>query len=218
MELIISLIILIFSAIIHEVAHGFVADKLGDPTARLLGRLTLNPKSHIDPIGSIFLPLILIIQSFYTGTGLIFGWAKPIPIDPFNLKEGKKDIALVALSGPLVNIVIALISSIIIRLISAVTIVNPTLGLILMILIFFLKLVIYLNLLLAVFNLLPIPPLDGSKVFAQFLPEDKANAYLSIGQFGIFILFFLLMFPIGNFSLGSLLFQLINFSQSLLLP
>src|SRR5438128_2259081 len=102
--IIISLIILIFSAILHEIAHGYVADKLGDPTPRLAKRLTLNPKSHIDPIFSILLPLVLYI----TPPHVIFGGAKPVPIDPFNLKEGRKDVALVSLAGPLTNILIAI--------------------------------------------------------------------------------------------------------------
>ncbi|MBI2036174.1 site-2 protease family protein, partial [Candidatus Microgenomates bacterium] len=97
MELIIGLIILIYSAILHEVAHGFVAERLGDPTARLMGRLTLNPKPHIDPMMSIALPLILILS----GSPIIFGAAKPVPVDPFNLKEGRKDMSIVALAGPL---------------------------------------------------------------------------------------------------------------------
>src|SRR3989344_4757596 len=108
------LVILIFSAIFHEVAHGFVAEKLGDPTARLAGRLTLNPRKHIDPYMSIFLPLLLIIS----GSPVIFGAAKPVPVDPFNLKEGRKDIALVSLSGPLTNIFIAIVASLLIKTIT----------------------------------------------------------------------------------------------------
>ena len=95
MDLILSLIIILFSAILHEIAHGYVAERFGDPTARLMGRLTLNPRKHIDPIMSILLPLVLILS----GSPVIFGAAKPVPIDPFNLKEGRKDVALVSLSG-----------------------------------------------------------------------------------------------------------------------
>src|SRR3990167_7993834 len=112
MELIITLIVLIFSAILHEVAHGYVADRLGDPTARLSGRLTLNPKSHIDPFMSILLPLMLIIS----GSPIIFGGAKPVPVDPFNLRDGRKDIALVSLAGPLTNVLIALLAAILIHI------------------------------------------------------------------------------------------------------
>jgi Zn-dependent protease len=206
----IAVIILIFSAILHEVAHGYVADRLGDPTARLLGRLTLNPAKHIDPVMSIFLPFILILS----GSPVIFGAAKPVPIDPFNLKEGRKDIAMVSLAGPITNILIAIIFSIICRIIfpglSLFEITNSTiLGSIL-------GNVVYINLLLAIFNLIPIPPLDGSKVFSLFLPEDMANTYLSLSSIGFFIIFFLLLFPIGGFSLGQLIFTLLTFAEKLL--
>ncbi len=210
MEMIIALIILIFSAILHEVAHGLVADRLGDPTARLMGRLTLNPKSHIDPMMSIALPLLLLLS----GSPVIFGAAKPVPVDPFNLKDGRKDMALVALAGPLTNILLAIFASLLIRSFLSI---SPS---------FFLSSFLYpllsvivtLNLLLAIFNLLPIPPLDGSKVFSLILPEAEANAYLALGSIGMFILFFLLLFPIGGLSLGSLIFSLLSFSQNLLLP
>lgn len=203
MELILTLAILLFSAILHEVAHGYVADRFGDPTARLAGRLTLNPKSHIDPFMSILLPLLLV----FSGSPIIFGAAKPVPVDPFNFKEGRKDMALVALAGPLTNILLAISASLLLRLPFLPSIFYDLFST-----------VVTLNLLLAIFNLLPIPPLDGSKVAALLLPEDKANAYLSLGQFGILILFFLLLFPIGGFSLGRFIFQLLSFSKNLLLP
>lgn len=213
-EAIISLVILIFSAILHEIAHGFVADRFGDPTPRLSGRLTLNPKSHIDPVMSIFLPLVLLLS----GSPVIFGAAKPVPIDPFNLREGRKDVALVALAGPLTNVLLAILASAFIRILTIPAIENAIPMFFLSILHFFFLLVVQLNLLLAIFNLLPIPPLDGSKVFALLLPEKEANIYLALGQFGMFILLFLLLFPIGGFSLGSLVFTLLRFAQSLLLP
>lgn len=206
---VISIAILVYSAILHEIAHGFVADRLGDPTARLMGRLTLNPKSHIDPILSILLPLLLYIS----GSPILFGGAKPVPVDPFNLKEGRKDMALVALSGPLTNIILAIIASLVLRLLlllpqlTGIEIIG-----------FLVLTTVKLNLLLAIFNLLPIPPLDGSKVFSLLLPEEAANSYLSLGSFGIFILFMLLMFPIGGFSLGIFISELINFFLNLLLP
>src|SRR6266481_5219101 len=109
--IIISLIILIFSAILHEIAHGYVADRLGDPTARLSDRLTLNPLPHIDPIMTILLPVVLILS----GSPIIFGGAKPVPIDPFNLKDGKKDVALVSLAGPLTNLLIAVIAAVLLH-------------------------------------------------------------------------------------------------------
>jgi len=197
----ISLVILIYSAILHEIAHGFVAERFGDPTARLAGRLTLNPKKHIDPFMSILLPLLLILS----GSPVIFGAAKPVPIDPFNLKEGRKDVALVALSGPLTNLIIAILGSFLIKL-----------GGLPSILYLILSSVVTLNLLLAIFNLLPIPPLDGSKIFALLLPERQASVFLSLGSIGFFIIFFLLLFPVGKFSLGSVIFTLVRFSENLL--
>ena len=214
MEILIGLAILIFSAILHEVSHGFVADKLGDPTARLMGRLTLNPKSHIDPMMSIALPLLLILS----GSPVIFGAAKPVPVDPFNLKEGRKDMALVALSGPLTNIILAIIAALLLRLFNLVSFENISTFFILNTVYFILHTIVAYNLLLAIFNLLPIPPLDGSKVFALLLPEKEANAYLSLGSIGMFILFFLLLFPIGGFSLGSFVFNLLTLGKNLLLP
>ena len=195
---IIALIILIYSAILHEVAHGYVAEKLGDPTARLMGRLTLNPIPHIDPWMSIALPLLLILS----GSPVIFGAAKPVPIDPFNLREGRKDIAIVSLAGPLANISIAIIAAVLFRILN----------------IDILKIIVTLNLLLAIFNLLPIPPLDGSKIFALLLPEKDANAYLSLSTIGMFIIFFLLLVPVGGFSLGQFIFNLLTYAQNLLLP
>lgn len=208
MEAIILLIVLIFSAILHEVAHGYVADKLGDPTARLMGRLTLNPQKHIDPVMSILLPLLLILSN----SPVVFGAAKPVPIDPFNLKEGRKDVAIVSLAGPLTNIIIAVLAAVMIKLL------NLQPSQLLLALSPILVLIVKLNLLLAIFNLLPIPPLDGSKIFALLMPEKDANTYLSLSSIGFFIIFFLLLFPIGGFSLGQFIFNLLNFAQNLLLP
>ena len=204
----ITIAILVFSAILHEVSHGYVAERFGDPTARLAGRLTLNPKNHIDPLMSILLPLMLILS----GSPVIFGAAKPVPIDPFNLKEGRKDIALVAIAGPITNIILAVIASIIVRLIATL---SPTSVLFDFLYLFFLT-VVQINLLLAIFNLLPIPPLDGSKVFSLLLPKDMAYAYLSLSSIGFFIIFILLFFPIGGFSLGNFISTLLTFSQKLL--
>jgi len=207
--------ILIYSAILHEIAHGLVADRLGDPTARLLGRITLDPRPHIDPVLSIFAPLLLIL----VGSPIIFGGAKPVPVDPFNLKEGRKDLALVSLAGPMTNILLAISASIFFAILPTTFNLQTTVFDILQgqIMVtsfvdafgFLLAIIVYINLLLALFNLLPIPPLDGSKIFSLILPEKEAQAYLSLGSIGIFILFLLLMFPIGGFSIGRFLFSLI---------
>ena len=199
------LVALVMSAIVHEVAHGYVADRLGDPTARLRGRLTLNPIPHIDPIFTILMPLAI----FFASQGsFIFGGAKPVPVDPFNLRDGRRDLSLVALAGPATNILIAVLSA------SLIHILLPLgLGVDLF---HMLRAIVGINLLLAIFNLIPIPPLDGSKVFSLFLSEKQAASYLSIGSMGIFILFFLLMFPIGGFSLGGIIFNLLEYSMRLL--
>lgn len=206
--IIITLVVLIFSAILHEIAHGLVADRLGDPTARLLGRLTLDPRPHIDPIMSILLPLLLIIS----GSPIIFGGAKPVPVDPFNLKDGRKDLALVSLAGPVTNVCLAIIGAIIfhaiVNLVGTIAISDG-----LFFLLRVLRTIISINILLAVFNLLPIPPLDGSKIFSLLLPDKTAAAYLSIGSLGVTLLLFLLFLPTG---LSTLIGVLYNFGLSLL--
>lgn len=194
------LVVLVYSAILHEVAHGYVAERLGDPTARLKGRLTLNPVSHIDPIYTILMPIITYISS---GGTVIFGGAKPVPVDPFNLRDGRKDLALVSLAGPLTNILLAVAATLLLKAVFLTNFVE-VFGFIAIVL----KIIIQVNVLLAIFNLLPIPPLDGSKIFSLILPDREAAAFLSLGSIGIFILFFLLAFPIGGFSLGSLISHL----------
>lgn len=208
----ISLLILVYSAIFHEIAHGLVAERLGDPTARIMGRLTLNPKSHIDPIMSIALPLLLIIS----GSPVVFGAAKPVPVDPFNLRDGRKDLALVSLAGPATNILIAIVFAVVIKIVLVTSVLS---GLPPDTAIFILKIlvtVVHLNLLLAIFNIIPLPPLDGSKIFSLLLPEREAAVYLSFGSIGFFIIFFLLVFPIGGFSLNNFIGSLLMFSERLL--
>lgn len=204
--ILIGLPILLFSAILHEVAHGLVADRLGDPTARLSGRLTLNPLPHIDPFMTILLPLLLI----FSGSHIIFGGAKPVPIDPFNLKDGKKDVALVALAGPATNLIIAVIGAL---LLHGLSFTNFSFS---AFVVYFLQIVISLNIYLAIFNFLPIPPLDGSKVFALILPDEMSNVYLSLGNIGIIILFLLLSFPLGGFYLPDFMQHLYTIISSFL--
>ena len=198
MEIIIIIAGLIFSVILHEVMHGYVAEKLGDHTARLAGRLTLNPIPHIDPIFTILLPLLLFISS---GGQFIFGAAKPVPVNPLNFSDWKKDMAIVSLAGPLTNIAIALVLAGIYHLITPSGVLIDLMR---------------LNIFLAILNLIPIPPLDGSKIIAVFLPDHIAAQYESIGSVGMILLFVLLMMPIGGLDLGSLLSQLVLYSLGLL--
>ena len=208
--IIISIIVLVFSAILHEVAHGLVADRLGDPTARLMGRLTLNPLKHLDPFLSVLLPLILIVS----GSPIIFGGAKPVPVDPYNLRDGRKDLAIVSLAGPMTNVLLAVAAALLIHLLQLFSL--PLSPIILNSIFLLLQIIVQYNILLAIFNLLPIPPLDGSKIFSLILPEHEAAAFMSIGQIGIFILFLLLAFPIGGFSLESIINSLYQLSLHLL--
>jgi Zn-dependent protease len=163
---------------------------------------------------SIALPLLLLIS----GSPIIIGAAKPVPVDPFNLRDGRKDLALVSLSGPLSNVLIAIFASLLIKLIIAL---YPSFSQnagtieVLSFLTFIFTAIAKLNLLLAIFNLIPIPPLDGSKIFSLLLPEGLANAFLSLGSIGIFIIFFLLLSG-GDLSLGRLIFTLLSFSEKLL--
>jgi Zn-dependent protease len=204
---VISIAILVYSSILHEIMHGYIAYRLGDPTAKLLGRITLNPRPHIDPFMSIVIPLIVYIGS---GGTFIFGGAKPVPVDPFNLRDGIKDLALVSVAGPLTNLLLAVIVAFLTHAlfpgVSFFEITNSG------ILGFILTTIIKWNILLAIFNLIPIPPLDGSKLFVLLLPENAARDYLSFGNggLGLMILIVLLYFPIGGFSLSTILLSLIT--------
>lgn len=162
-DIVFGLVVLIFSAIVHEVAHGYMADYLGDPTARYAGRLTLNPLPHIDPVGSIILPIILHL----THSPILIGYAKPVPYNPYNLK-GAKDEALVAFAGPGINIGIALLFGLSIRF--GAPAMSET-----MLTAF--AVIVYINMMLALFNMIPIPPLDGSKVLSGILPRSLRGSY-----------------------------------------
>ena len=192
MEFIFLIAILIFSVVIHEVSHGVVANALGDPTAKNAGRLTLNPIPHLDPIGSILLPGFLILMSQIGGGGIIFGWAKPVPVNPMNLR-GKYGSALVSLAGPGSNLTIALIFGLALRFLQLAEL-NPAL-----ILVF--SYIVFLNILLAVFNLLPVPPLDGSHILFTFLPRSFDALRIFLSRFGIFVLLFIIFFFFGFVSL-----------------
>jgi Zn-dependent protease len=201
--LLIWVIPVLFAITVHETAHGWVASKLGDHTARMMGRLTLNPIKHIDPVGTILVPALLYLSS----AGFIFGWAKPVPINFSALRSPKKDMLWVALAGPGVNLLMAIGWLIIVAI--AITLNMP-----------FLELMggagIFVNLLLAIFNLLPIPPLDGGRVISSLLPNKLSYQYDQLEPYGLFILVGLLL--LGVFQnvvlpiLNSLLVGLSNLS------
>lgn len=177
--LIISIPIFILAIIIHEVAHGWVAYRLGDPTAKYLGRLTLNPIPHIDPIGTVVLPILLMIMN----SPVVFGWAKPVPINFLGLRNPKKDIIYVGLAGLLANIIFAFILGALFRLFPVMH--SPILAEVVF-------LSVLVNLVLAAFNLIPIPPLDGSRILFGLLPPRLAVRYMTIEKYGFIILFILL--------------------------
>jgi len=183
-EWIFLIIILIFSAVIHEVSHGTMANYLGDSTAKYSGRLTLNPLKHLDPFGSFLLPLLMLLAT--GGQGPIFGWAKPVPINPYNFRDQKYGSAKVAAAGPAANFAVALFFGLALRFFPAISAVS---GLHLMF-----SYVVYINLLLGIFNLLPIPPLDGSHILFTFLPQGLENLKIILRQFGLFILLFVIFF------------------------
>jgi Zn-dependent protease len=187
MEYIFLLIVLIFSVVFHEVSHGVVANYLGDPTAKNAGRLTLNPIPHIDPIGSVILPGILLLMNLaLSGRGIIFGWAKPVPINPYNFRDQKYGAAKVALAGPVANLSLALVFGLTLRFFPAIVSIP---GLYLMF-----SYIVLINLLLAVFNLLPIPPLDGSHILFSILPPSLENIKSSLNQSGFLLVLLVIFF------------------------
>ncbi len=194
-DIIFLIAILIISVVFHEVSHGFAAHYLGDPTARLQGRLTLNPISHIDPMGSVILPAILVLS----GTPFLIGWAKPVPYNPYNFRKGGKwGEALVAAAGPAANVAIAVLFGLLLRFgVFPAEMTALAFS------------IVFINVLLAIFNLIPLPPLDGSKVLSALLPVTmrmqyerlrttlERNFFLGIGAIIIFVLLFGAQFAAG---------------------
>ena len=183
-----SILILLFSVILHEVCHGLAALKFGDHTAERAGRLTLNPLPHIDPIGTILLPLLTIIS----GSRVLFGWAKPVPVNPLNFSNIKKGELIVSLAGVGANFGLAILGAIILHILGLFSVQDYWFRL--------LNQAVNLNLGLTVFNLLPVPPLDGSKVLMSLLPYRYAKSYLTLERFGPFILLGLLFINFGGIS------------------
>lgn len=167
--------ILFFSIILHEYAHGYIACRNGDDTAYLLGRLTFNPLKHIDMLGSVIVPL----ACYFTGMPL-FGWAKPVPVNPYRLNDVRNDMAKVAFAGPASNLILAVIAMLLLKLVVMLMPESITL-------IKVLFYTIFINAFLAIFNLMPVPPLDGSKILVRFLPDALAVKYMQLERYGLLI-------------------------------
>jgi Zn-dependent protease len=180
---VIRLMALAIAVVFHEVAHGYVAWRLGDPTARQAQRLTLNPFAHVDLVGSVILPMVLI----FTGSPVLLGWAKPVPFNPGFFRNPRKGIMLVAFAGPATNLLLALASGLLFRLVLVLGSGGAAI-----ILLMGLAYLCITNVVLGVFNLIPIPPLDGSKIVMGLLPESLARAYAGVERFGFLLIFGLL--------------------------
>jgi Zn-dependent protease len=198
-QIIVSAFPILIAIVFHELSHGFAANKLGDPTAKMMGRLTLNPIAHIDPIGTILMPLMLII---FTNGQFVFGYAKPVPINPMNFKNPRRDMAISASAGPITNIILSILSILILKFIMAplsFLLPESISSAIMTPLIMIFQSSVVVNIVLAVFNMIPIPPLDGGRVLMGFLPYKQAVTFGKIEPFGFIIVIFLIATGIANY-------------------
>lgn len=211
-QLIIAAIPILFAITLHEVAHGYVANKLGDPTAKFVGRLTLNPIVHIDPIGTILLPAMLLI---FTNGQFVFGYAKPVPINPNNFRNPRRDMAISAAAGPVMNIILAILSVLIIKLVIvplSMILPGDISSPVMKPLMLMFTSSIIINVVLASFNLMPIPPLDGGRIIVGLLPYRQAISYSRIEPFGFIIVIILIATGLAHY----FVIPLVNFFLALL--
>ena len=220
MEFIGWLLAFVITITIHEAAHAWMADRMGDPTARLMGRLSLNPIVHYDPIGTTLLLVLVFMRTFLNLPVIPFGWAKPVVFDPYNLKNPRRDSAIISLAGPGANIILAVILSVILKLSFSQWTMNSWIASFEFFLATLFVPIMTLNIVLAIFNLIPIHPLDGGKIFVGFLPKEQAEeAETFLSRYGMVILFFLI-FPSfrGTSPLFLIMGPAVNFLINLLLP
>lgn len=195
----------LFAITVHEVAHGWVANRYGDPTARMMGRLTLNPIKHIDPVGTLLVPGLMLMMG-----GIIFGWAKPVPVNQENLRDPRKHMMLVAVAGPGANLAMAVLWALVIWLGVALSGANPSVGYGVQ----YMGLAgVSINLVLMVLNMIPVPPLDGSRVVAGLLPPKMAWQYNQIEPYGLIIVLVLLVTGV----LFGVLSPIVNFFRTVIL-
>lgn len=208
MLIIYKIIAFLIAISVHEAAHAWMADRLGDPTAKLEGRLSLNPLKHIDIYGTVIVPFFLILF----GSPFVFGWAKPVGFDPFNLRNPRKDAALISLSGPMANFITASVFAIILQITTPFSILVSLTPLF--------YLIILINLVLGVFNLIPIHPLDGGKILVGILPPKEAEETdRFLNKYGLILIFILIFFSYQGVSpLNAFLNPIINFLLKILIP